>query len=495
MKKLFATILAIIVVSVNIYAQYNQQHPKLTAIGLPSSPAFGSSVSLSDDASIAVVGAWGGTTGATGQAVIMNRTGSIWTQGQTLVGSGAIGGANQGNSVAISGDGNTVIIGGPNDNNGIGAAWVFVKNGTTWTEQAKLVGTGGTGSSWQGFSVALSRDGNIAVIGGPSDNSSAGAAWIFTRSGNSWSQVGSKLVGSGAVGFSGSQQGFSVSISKNGSVIAVGAMKDGYANDGAVWVYRKSSSNWIQEAKVTGSINNTGASVALSGDGSRLVIGAPAYNGKQGGAVVVTYSNGNWTVDNNGNFLVGTLPVGYAQQGSSVSISEDGNTVVVGGGASVLKANSTDIGLGACWVFTRSGSNWTQQGNKYVGTGASGNSQQGASVAMSADGNTFITGGFGDNNYNGAVWVFSKTIPPTTGINKISNNDLCVYPNPTKDLIYIKSAKNIYYELTGMNGQALLRGDYIAPIDISQMPDGMYMLNMFDRLGNKIAFQKIVKQN
>ena len=111
-------------------------------------------------------------------------------QDSKLVGSGAVGSAEQGNSVAISGDGNTAIVGGPGDNSHAGAAWVFTRSSGVWTQQgSKLVGTGGVGAA-QGWSVALSDDGNTAAVGGPGDNSHAGATWVFTRSGGVWSQQG-----------------------------------------------------------------------------------------------------------------------------------------------------------------------------------------------------------------------------------------------------------------------------------------------------------------
>jgi hypothetical protein len=124
--------------------------------------------------------------------------------GPKLVGTGAGGTtANQGQSVALSADGHTAIVGGPADinNAGGGAAWVFTRGGGVWSQQGdKLVGTGAVGTSVSlGFSVALSADGNTAIVGGPSDNAGAGAAWVFTRSGGMWTQQGGKLVGSGAV--------------------------------------------------------------------------------------------------------------------------------------------------------------------------------------------------------------------------------------------------------------------------------------------------------
>jgi hypothetical protein len=111
-------------------------------------------------------------------------------QGSKLVGSAGVGSPNQGISVALSADGNTAIVGGNGDNSGIGAAWVFTRSGGVWTQQgSKLIGSGAVGSAGQGISVALSADGNTAILGGGGDNSNAGAAWVFTRSGAIWTQA------------------------------------------------------------------------------------------------------------------------------------------------------------------------------------------------------------------------------------------------------------------------------------------------------------------
>jgi len=112
-------------------------------------------------------------------------------QGPKLVGTGAKQPAEQGLSVALSGDGNTAIVGGPFDGL-VGAAWVYTRSGGLWSQQGdKLVGSGVAGSlgaALQGYSVSLSGDGNTAIVGGPYDNNFAGAAWVYTRSGGVWSQ-------------------------------------------------------------------------------------------------------------------------------------------------------------------------------------------------------------------------------------------------------------------------------------------------------------------
>jgi hypothetical protein len=101
-----------------------------------------------------------------GAAWVFTRSGAVWTQqGCKLVGTDAVGGAGQGSSVALSADGNTAIVGGPDDDQYIGAAWVFTRSGVVWTQQGnKLVGTDAVGGAGQGSSVALSADGNTAIV-------------------------------------------------------------------------------------------------------------------------------------------------------------------------------------------------------------------------------------------------------------------------------------------------------------------------------------------
>ena len=179
------------------------------------------------------------------------RSGGVWSQqGAKLVGTGAAGNAQQGQSVAISADGNTAIIGGIRDNNITGAAWIFTRSGGVWSQQgAKLVGTGALGVTYQGYSVSLSADGNTAIVGGHMDNNGVGAAWIFTRSGGVWSQQSNKLIGAGAVGVA--YQGYSVSLSADGNTALIGGYNDNYGI-GAVWIFTRSSAvstnrvaNWL----------------------------------------------------------------------------------------------------------------------------------------------------------------------------------------------------------------------------------------------------------
>jgi hypothetical protein len=332
-------------------------------------------------------------------------------QGAKLVASNAVGNANQGTSVALSADGNTLVVGGPDDNSSAGAAWVFTQSGGVWSQAVpKLVGSGAVNSpsAEQGSSVALSADGNTLVVGGPHDNNDIGAVWVFTKSGGAWSQQGSKLVGSGYS--ANPEQGYSVALSTDGNTLVVGGTNDNNGV-GAVWVFTRSGGTWSQQGSKlfgTGAVGGAeqGSSVALSADGNTLVVGGYGDNNFAGAAWVFTQSGGVWSQQ--GSKLVGSGVVNSpdaAEQGSSVALSADGNTLVVGG---YLDNNAA----GAAWVFTRSGGTWSQQGSKLVGSGAVNNPDgggQGQSVALSADGNTLVVGGYLDNSASGAAWVFTRS--------------------------------------------------------------------------------------
>ncbi len=384
-------------------AQFIQQGTKLVGTGAVGGypTEQGVSVAISADSNSAIVGGSGDSSNA-GAAWVYTRSGGAWTQqGSKLVGTGAVGAARQGNSVAISADGNTAIVGGPSDNSDAGAAWVYTRSAGVWTQQgSKLVGTGAVRDAWQGGSVAISADGNTAIIGGPYDNSYAGAAWVFTRGGGVWSQQGSKLVGTGAVREA--WQGQSVAISADGNTAIIGGPYDNSYN-GAAWVFTRSGGVWSQQGSKlvgTGAVGaaNQGTSVAISADGNTAVVGGYWDNSGVGGAWVFTRIGGVWSQA--GRKLSGTGAAGSpVLQGSSVAISADGNIALVGG-------YGDNSGVGGAWVFTRIGGVWPQQGSKLIGTGAVGAAGQGISVAISADGTTAIVGGWGDNSYTGAAWVF-----------------------------------------------------------------------------------------
>ncbi len=317
-----------------------------------------------------------------------------------------------GYAVAVSSDGNTAVIGAPSDSSDVGAAWVFTRSGSTWTQQSKFTANGEVGKGAFGTAVALSSDGNTALVGAP-DDGSTGAAWVFTRSGSSWSQQAEVVPNGDAVG-SRVRFGSSVALSSDATSALVGGPADTPnpgAGVGAAWVFTQSGSNWTEQAKLTPSDSSgkgeVGWSVALSSDGNTALVGS-TYDDA---AWVFTRSGTSWSQQ--GAKLSPNDGVGSSQDfgdfGSAVALSSDGNTAMIGGPADSSNA-------GAAWIFTRSGSTWTQQGPKLTpNDGVGPQVAFGGSVALSSDGNTAMIGGPGDNyiaDYSssvGAAWVFVRS--------------------------------------------------------------------------------------
>jgi hypothetical protein len=338
---------------------------------------------------------------------------------------GSVGSSSFGMSVAVSDDGNTAVVGAPGSNNAdydrspligpAGAGWVFTRGARIWSEQGnKLVGSSSDhgGRLWsQGASVALSSDGNTAIVGGPSDNRTTGAAWVFARRGGVWTQEGDKLVGTYSPGESTSSlgQGMAVALSGDGNTAIVG----GWRAEGA-WVFTRVDGVWRQKGNKlvgTGVVGNArqGMSIALSRDGNTAILGGGSDNNMTGAAWVFTLRNGVWRQQ--GKKLVGTGAVGRACQGASVAVSADGNTALVGGPCDNPGGPSVPFGVGtagAAWVFVRSGDAWSQQGDKLVSI-AAGNGRNGMSVALAADGNTAVVGGLSNGPGAGAASTFRRS--------------------------------------------------------------------------------------
>jgi hypothetical protein len=323
--------------------------------------------------------------------------------GKKLVGTGGLGQQDQGVVVRLNDNGDTLASGARGDNASRGAVWIFYFNGTIWAQQgAKIVGTGATGAAYQGSAVALSSDGGTLASGGPTDDSTIGAVWVFIRFATSWTQQGPKLVGTGNVGAS--SQGSSVALSSDGNILASG----GYSDDnylGAVWIFIRTSNIWSQKGEKlvgTGAIGNSnqGSRVALNSAGDTLVSSGVSDNSNIGAVWIYSFNGTGWAQQ--GPKLVGTNVIGVAGQGRGLALSSDGNTLAIGGPYDNSSA-------GAVWIFTRSGSTWSQQGDKLLGGGAFGNEGQGGSVALSSTGDLLAIGCYSSFNYRGAVWVFTRT--------------------------------------------------------------------------------------
>jgi hypothetical protein len=373
--------------------------------------AFGWSVALSSDGNTALVGGFNDTE-TVGAAWVFTRSEGKWSQqGPKIKGGGEIGIGRFGWSVALSSDGNTALIGGETDNT-VGAAWVFTRSEGKWSQQGSKL-TGGKeeiGEGRFGYSVALSSDGNTALIGSERDNEFVGAAWLFTRSEGKWSQQGPKLTGGKEEVGKGSF-GSGVGLSSDGNTALIGGSFDN-SSVGAVWVFTRSGGSWTQQGpKLTGGKEEGGSagfgkSVAVSSDGNTALIGGPSdssggpFGGSGGAAWVFTRSEGKWSQQ--GSKLTGGTPKPFEgwDFGDSVALSSNGSIALIGG---FLYPSEKG---GAAWVFTRSEGKWSQQGPRITGGGAQTAGTFGYSVALSSEGNTALVSDIDNNSDAGAVWVF-----------------------------------------------------------------------------------------
>ena len=395
-----------------------QQGGKLTGSGESGEGLLGYSVALSSNGNTALVGAphdKPGTNFGVGAAWVFTRKEGTWTQQQELKGSGEVGEGEFGYSVALGEEGNTALVGGPLDNGEVGAAWVFTRTGSTWTQQQELKGTGEIGKGEFGYSVALaSTGGNTALIGGRGDNSMVGAAWVFTRSVAIWTQQ-QELTGTGEV--EKGEFGGSAALSSDGKTALIGGHGDS-AFVGAAWVFTFSGSTWTQQQELKGAGESGaglfGYSVALSPEGNTALIGAPGDSLGVGAAWLFTRSSEKWTQQQE---LKGAGEVEKGEFGNGVGLSAEGNTALVGG-------PNDNTNVGAAWFFTRSGSTWTQQGEKRTGSGETSEGFFGYSAALSSEGATALIGGPGDNSKAGAAWVFVFQAPkPPTVVTKAASSE------------------------------------------------------------------------
>lgn len=190
---------------------------------------FGYSVAIAGDKSIVTIGNPSDNSSVGSVSIYSQTATGNYTFLQTVYGTGLIGSSNQGSSLTVSGNGQTIVAGGPNDNSGIGASWVYERTntvlGSPYTNQMKLVGYGYTGTPNQGFDCTLSGDGNSLIVDAAQNNNGVGGAFIFNRPArtNVWSQSAfltpTNNIGNG-------QFGFGVAINSNGSSAVIGAPFD-----------------------------------------------------------------------------------------------------------------------------------------------------------------------------------------------------------------------------------------------------------------------------
>ena len=390
-----------------------------------SNHQLGKSVSLSSDGSRAAIGSGYGK----GHVGIYSWNGSGWTQLGANIDAEA-GGDKGGWSVSLSSDGSRVAIGskladarGSLNNDNRGHVRIYSWNGSAWTQLGADI-DGEASLDQSGWSVSLSSDGSRVAIGAPNNDAGNGVGdnrghvriYNYTPSGTaSWTQLGADIDGEASL----DQSGISVSLSSDGSRVAIGADgNDGNGtSSGHVRIYNYTPSgtaSWTQlGADIDGeaTTDQSGNSVSLSSDGSRVAIGAygndvgsPSIGANYGHVRIYNYTpsgTASWT-------QLGADIDGEAsndQSGGSVSLSSDGSRVAIGAKQNNGSTGSTS-GHVRIYNYTPSGTaSWTQLGADIDGEAS--NDQSGGSVSLSSDGSRVAIGAHVNNASKGHVRVYS----------------------------------------------------------------------------------------
>jgi hypothetical protein len=347
------------------------------------------------------------------------------------------GGAGDAFGRAVALDGDTALIGAylhsPGGKTNAGAAYVFTRSGASWTQQAKLVAADGVANDRFGHAVALSGD--TALIGAPLTSSGgklrAGAAYVFTRSGTVWT-LRQKLTATD--GAAEDTFGSSVAVSSQGTALIGAESHDvsGLADAGAAYVFTLLAARpvWIQQAELNATNgaagDRFGTSVALAGE--TALVGAPTHGvaGElvNGAAYVFTRTAGAWAQQQ-----MLTASDGAAQ------VSSFGHAVALAGDTALVGApNHAGVGKdddGAAYVFTRSAGAWTQQQMLAASDGAFSD-EFGDDVALSGD--TALIGvpsrDTGGLTSSGAAYVFRRVAgawtqqPPLTAPDAVAQDSL-----------------------------------------------------------------------
>lgn len=332
-----------------------------------------------------------------------------WVELQKLTAGDELGAALFGISTALSADGTVLVAGGPLDSSNYGATWIYRKQKDGWHQEGpKLIGDNANADDkmpYQGWAVAISADGNRFATGGPFNNNNTGSVWIFEHNTDplkpQWAQMGQKIISKNLNGTE-NNLGFSVALSGDGNKLAIGAPGDNNGL-GSTFIYEYHNEEWQEGAKLvspnTDAQAQQGYTVALSNDGTILAIGAPADNNNKGAVFIYRCTEKVCTQDH--GKIVAYDAGENAQQGFSLALSSDGKTLAVSG-------VGDDSSRGAVWIYTYDGT-WKQQGEKLIGAETDKQNQFGYSIALSSTDNTLLIGG---NHYyynTGAVWKFIKT--------------------------------------------------------------------------------------
>ncbi|WP_158655212.1 T9SS type A sorting domain-containing protein [Flavivirga eckloniae] len=459
-----------------------------TPIGTEISSA-GHSVSLSSNGSIVAIGnPFNNTNGNnSGHVQIYQKTSTGWVKmGNDIEGIAA---ENRlGYSVSISKDNSTVAIGAPNKNKdatSLGYVSIYKNESGTWTKMGNNI-DGTLLNSEFGASVSLSYDGSIVAIGEPSGKNNNGhktgqvQVYNYNTTSKNWELLGNGIYGEEYV----DNLGHSISLSSNGNVIAIGApynngsLSDPKLSIGSVKVYEYnlSSKDWIQIGLDIDGVANSdylGASVSLSKDGDIVAIGATSI-GSKGYVKVFENISGTWT-------LIGNVIDGEAsseEAGTSVSLSANGDIVAIGAPSNNENGNDS----GQVRIYKNISGNWQKIGDGIEGK--TPNSVLGLSVSLSDDGSFIAIGALGH--------VDIYDLSPVLSSDSFALSQFSMFPNPSTYQTTIKLNKGLTLKKVAIynNLGQFIESTQKDVINTSQLSSGLYYVKITTNKGE--ATKKLI---
>jgi hypothetical protein len=413
---------------------YSQTQIGQTINGEAAADEFGRSISLSSDGNILAVGAYlnDGNGIDSGHVRVYENINGTWIQqGQDIDGEAP--NDNFGSSVSLSSNGNILAVGGPvNDGNGInsGHVRIFENINGTWVQIGQDI-DGEAPNDFFGWSLSLSSNGNILAVGAPASGGNginSGHVRIFEYQNGTWVQVGQDIDGDPF-----DNLGFSLSLSGDGNILAIGALL-GNNGTGYARVYQNLNGSWTQVGQdIDGEADTDlfGAWLSLSSDGSILAVGAPGHdgNGDTSGLVQIFQNqNGSW-------IQVGQDINGEAadNESGSVSLSADGSVIAIG----APRNDENGINSGHTRIYKNQNGTWVQLGQDIDGEASF--DEFGLGVSLSSDGSILAisaTGNDGNGDSSGHVRVYD--LSALLSINEQSLVGFKLHPNPSTSQFHIQ---------------------------------------------------------
>ncbi|MGH8398548.1 MAG: beta strand repeat-containing protein [Gammaproteobacteria bacterium] len=328
----------------------------LSINGLPQGGLLGWSLALSANGQVAAGGApatnRSGTSGTdyTGAAYVYTQANGVWSAPITLSTTGIAVGGQIGNAVAVSANGTQVIVGAPNLNSYTGAVYVYTETNGSWantpTRTALTLPTGVTTGYSFGFGLAVSSDGQTLIVGAQGAASGQGTLYVYTLSGTTWgSPVALPVTGIA----SNAHVGGNIAVSADGSVVVAGG-PNANSTAGSAYVWTKSGGTWsnpvaLIRPSTNGSSGSFGTGVGISGDGTVAIIGAPGANNSYGAAYVYTQTGGAWSATP----MMISVNVSETGFGNSVALSPDGKSAFIGAPSGNTGQIDTSTYNGSSW--------------------------------------------------------------------------------------------------------------------------------------------------